>query len=249
MVGQGRGAAIGGQGAGSPVLAETKGPLVIAFIGWHNSGKTTLASQVVQRLKAMGYRLAVVKSSKERGLAAEGVQTDTARYRRAGADRVALLTPDQLLIRSQPPGLELRSLVERLFADMDLVIAEGFKFAAGIDKIEVRRDPLSPLLRDQVEGVVAVATDLELTGGPVFGLDQAEAIADFIKARFEAHRPPQAARISLSLDQAELPLPEPLQQELIAAVLALLAPLPPTGGQGTLELRLRCPLPATRGPS
>lgn len=246
MVGEGTRAALGGQGAGSPVPAETREPLVIAFIGWHNSGKTTLACQVVAHLKTRGYRLAVIKSSKERGLAAEGAQTDTARYHRAGADRVALLTPDQLLVRSQPPDLDLRALVGRLFADMDLVIAEGFKFAAGVDKIEVRRDPLSPLLRDQVEGVVAVATDLALTGSPVFGLDQAEAIADFIKARLEAHRPPQPARIILSLDQVELPLPEPLQQELIAAILALLAPLQPTGRQGTLELRLRCPLPATR---
>lgn len=222
-------------------------PLIICFIGWHNSGKTTLASQVVQRLKAWGYRLAVIKSSKERGLAVEGAQTDTARYCRAGADRVALLTPDQLLIRSQPSGLDLRSLVERIFSDMDLVIAEGFKFAAGVDKIEVRRDPLSPLLRDQVEGVVAVATDLPLTGGPVFGLDQAEQIADFIKARFEADRPLPVARISLSLDQVDLPLSAPRQQELTTAILALLAPLQPTGGQGTLELRLRWSLPAPRG--
>ncbi len=47
-------------------------PPVISFIGWHNSGKTTLARQVVALLKAKGYVVAVIKSTKERGIAFDG---------------------------------------------------------------------------------------------------------------------------------------------------------------------------------
>ncbi|MBV5319333.1 MAG: molybdopterin-guanine dinucleotide biosynthesis protein B [Desulfobulbaceae bacterium] len=217
-------------------------PPVISFIGWHNSGKTTLASQVVALLKAKGYTVAVIKSTKEQGLAAEEAWTDTAIYRRAGADCIALLAPDQLLIRSKPPELDLLSLVQRTFFDRDLVIAEGFKHAAQVEKIEVRRDPDSPLLRDQVEGVVAVVTDLFLTGGIVFRFEQSREIADFIESRLLADRTP-ATPISLTVNGANLPLPEPLRRQLTATVLALLGPLPMNGKEGTLELCLHCRQP------
>jgi len=159
-------------------------PPVVSFIGWHNSGKTTLARQVVDRLKNKGYTVAVIKSTKERDIVFEQPHTDTARYWASGADSVALLAPDQLIVRSKPLQLDLPTLAQRLFPDADLVIAEGFKQAAGVPKIEVRRDATAPLLRDQVSGVIAVATDLPLASGPHFRLDQIEDIADLIETRF-----------------------------------------------------------------
>ena len=86
-------------------------PFVLCFIGWHNSGKTTLVSRVIGLLKARGLRVAVIKSTKERGLAAEPAQADTALHRRAGADAVALVAPDQFLLRSAPPARDLLALV------------------------------------------------------------------------------------------------------------------------------------------
>lgn len=156
---------------------------VISFIGWHNSGKTTLARQVVAHLKEKGYAVGVIKSTKERGLDFDRPRTDTSRYRDAGADGVALLAPDQLVVQSKPPGLELGALAQRLFPEMDIVLAEGFKQAVDVPKIEVRRDPDAPLLRDRVPGVIAVATDLPLPDGPSFRLDQSREIAELIAAR------------------------------------------------------------------
>ena len=161
-------------------------PPVISFIGWHNSGKTTLARQVVAHLKGKGYTVAVIKSTKESGLVLDQPHTDTALYKAAGADSVALLAPDQLIVQSKPPGLDLLALAQSLFPDADIVIAEGFKYAVDIPKIEVKRDSEAPLLRDRVEGVIAVATDLQLTGGLRFRLDQSREIADLIVARFLA---------------------------------------------------------------
>ena len=115
-------------------------PFVLCFIGWHNSGKTTLVSRVVGLLKARGLQVAVIKSTKERGLVAEPPQADTAIHRRAGADAVALVAPDQFLLRTAPPAKDLLALVHRYFSAMDIVLAEGFKQAEGVDKIEVRRD-------------------------------------------------------------------------------------------------------------
>ena len=159
-------------------------PPVISFIGWHNSGKTTLARQVVTLLKNRGYTVAVIKSTKESGIVFDSPSTDTAFYKAAGADSVALLAPDQLIVRSNPPGLDLATLAQRLFPEADIVIAEGFKHAASVPKIEVRRDDDTPLLRDQVAGVIAVATDLPLQEGLRFRLDQSREIADLIMTRF-----------------------------------------------------------------
>ena len=50
-------------------------PPVVCFTGWHNSGKTTLATQVVARLKARGYTVAVIKSTKETGLEPESPES------------------------------------------------------------------------------------------------------------------------------------------------------------------------------
>ncbi len=215
-------------------------PPIISFIGWHNSGKTTLSSQVVAHLKDRGYLVAVIKSTKEKGIETDQPQTDTDIYRKAGADSVALVAPDQLLFRAKPWQSDLLTLAQRYFSEMDIVIAEGFKHAAHVPKIEVRRDGESPLLRDQVAGVVAVATDLPLAGDIVFTLDQSQAIADFIEARYL--KPPQtaAAKVELIIDGAAIPLSASIRSQLRTAVLALLEPVQPALHEKGLELQIRC---------
>jgi hypothetical protein len=148
-----------------------------------------------------------------------------------------------LIIRGKPPEMSLLSLAHRYFAERDLVIAEGFKNAVQVPKIEVKRDQDAPWLRDQVEGVIAVATDLLPAGGMVFGLDQGQEIADLIEARF-LQCPKIAAQVTLTVNGITLALPEPIPDQLVATVQALLAPLEPSLPQGTRELTIRlCPSP------
>ena len=216
-------------------------PPVISFIGWHNSGKTTLTSQVVAQLKGRGYTVAVIKSTKEIGIETDQPQTDTAIYRSAGADSVALVAPDQLVIFSKPPEIDLLALAHRYFIDMDIVIAEGFKHAAHVPKIEVRRGTDGPLLRDEVDGVVAIATDQPLAGSPCFRLDQIREIADFIEARLLTGKKLPAAQMSLTINGDCIPLPEPIRSQLAATVGVLLAPLQSSlhGDPGSMQLTIQ----------
>ena len=226
-------------------------PPVISFIGWHNSGKTTLASQVVAQLKDRGYTVAVIKSTKEIGIETDQPQTDTAIYRRVGADSVALLAPDQLIIRGQSPEIGLMALANRYFFDMDIVIAEGFKHAAHVPKIEVRRVADASLLRDEVDGVVAIATDQPIADSLCFRLDQFREIADFIEARLLTGRKSPAAQISLNINGACIPLPAPIQSQLATTVHALLAPLQLSAqgqGPGAMEIIIHYPLPPEETP-
>lgn len=114
-------------------------PPIITFIGWHDSGKTTLAAQVVRLLKERGYTVAVIKSTKDTGVLPNQDGTDTGAYSQAGADAVTLVAPDQLVMMAPQPEKNLPALARRFFADMDLVIGEGFKEADKVGKIEVFR--------------------------------------------------------------------------------------------------------------
>jgi molybdopterin-guanine dinucleotide biosynthesis protein B len=158
-------------------------PPIITFIGWHDCGKTTLASQVVRHLKERGYTIAVIKSTKETGLVLDQEGTDTYSYRQAGADAVTLIAPDQMVMTTGNPGKRLTTLAHRFFADVDLVVGEGFKEERQVAKIEVSRGDCQ-LLRDQVTGVIAIATDRKISGDYIFRLDESRKIADFIEKRF-----------------------------------------------------------------
>jgi alcohol dehydrogenase len=172
-------------------------PPIIAFIGWHDSGKTTLASQVVRLLKERGYSVAVIKSTKDIGLLPSQEGTDTGAYHKAGADAVTLVAPDKLVLTADQPEKNLQALARRFFADVDLVIGEGFKGAKKADKIEVFRGQ-GTRLAEEVSGVVAVATDQEVAFPLVFPLNQPQIIANFLEKEYIRIPSAQDRRIHLN---------------------------------------------------
>ena len=94
-----------------------------------------------------------------------------------------LVAPDQMVLQTKNSGLSLRTLAHRYFPDVDIVIGEGFKTAKKIPKIEVFRNS-DQKLRDEVQGVIAVATNLEgVAGNYVFGLDEAARNCSFYRKK------------------------------------------------------------------
>lgn len=164
-------------------------PAILGFIGWHNSGKTTLMRKVASLLRKRGYRLAVIKASRDPGLHPDRAGSDTSLYWQDGVEHVALLTPDEFLLRSRLLKPDLPALAEYFFADLDLVLVEGCKHA-DMAKIEVRRKKLDPPLYNQVSGVIAVVTEqadpVEATALPCFSPHQHEELAHFIEKNFLA---------------------------------------------------------------
>ncbi len=136
---------------------------VVSFIGWHNSGKTTISSRVVKLLREAGYKVGVVKSTKEMGLFADREGTDSHKYQQAGAERVGLLTPEGLVLRQAHKKMSLAHIVQGHFSDMDIVIAEGFKNEENVAKIEVAVAGAKPL-RYMVPGVVGVVSGYDRAG-------------------------------------------------------------------------------------
>ncbi len=211
---------------------------IVSFIGWHDSGKTTLAAHVVFSLKQMGYRVGVVKSSCESGIVFDTPGTDTDRHRQAGADAVMLVAPDQTVLTAGSCSLPLTALVHRYLPDVDIVIAEGFKQARQIAKIEVVRNP-EQVLRREVHGVIAVATDLEIVADYVFRLDEAEEIALFLEKRFlraDGRGPEKAA---LLVNGRKVTMKPFIQESLAGVVCGYINSLKINETIQEVELRIR----------
>lgn len=118
-------------------------PLIIALCGHHNSGKTTLGTFVVKELKKLGYKVAVIKSTKEEGNLTDHPGTDTFRYRESGGDVVGLYQKNLLTLYIADFPEEKENLIEfiqQLFWDKDLILLEGFKGFSEIPKIWILKE-------------------------------------------------------------------------------------------------------------
>ena len=159
---------------------------VISFIGYHNSGKTTVATQVVKNLVEKGYRVAVLKSTKHRKLIGDTPGKDSYRYRESGAEAVGIVSPDEIVLFQDinRDNLNLEFLSFLLFGNFDIVICEGFKHA-DIPKIEVSRKELNqPLLFRKVKRVVALVSDFPVEGIKNFSFKDIEKLTSFIEKNF-----------------------------------------------------------------
>lgn len=169
-------------------------PPVFGVVGWKNSGKTTLMAKLIANFAARGLEVGAVKHAHNRfDIDQEG--RDSFRYRQAGAGTVAISSVKRFAIMKELRGAPEPTLSElvRHMAGADLILVEGFRREAH-PKLEVRRrnalqqTPLAP----ENPSILAIAADFEAEGGglPVFDLDSAGAIAEFILAAAL----PQAAR-------------------------------------------------------
>ncbi len=211
---------------------------VVTFIGYHDSGKTTLVSQVVVHLKEMGYRVAVIKSSNEKGVLFDREGTDTFAHRQAGADSVLFVGPDQMVLQTCSSDHSIVTLAHRYFPDADIVIGEGFKHARKVPKIEVVRNK-EQNLRQEVHGVIAVASDLNVAGNYVFRLGESKEIALFIEKRFLQGRGRRPEVASLLVDGRKIPLKDFVQDCLAGSVTGFIDALKLTKGGKEIELRIR----------
>lgn len=212
---------------------------IVTFIGWHDSGKTTLVCQVVSHLKDMGYRVAVIKSSSESGIHFDRPGTDTSKHREAGADSVMFVGPDQMVLQTGGSDLSLRTLAHRYFPDVDIVIGEGFKSARKIAKIEVTRNQ-EQMLRNEVHGVIAVATDIEdIVGDYIFRLNESREIAQFIEKRFLLQSSKRMEQAALLINGHKVPLKDFVQESLAATVHGFVSSLKFVDEIEEIELRIR----------
>jgi len=157
----------------------------ISIVGHSGSGKTTLVEKLIRELVAQGYRVATIKHAHHK-VDLDTPGKDSFRYKDAGAAMSMLLTCDKLqLVADAKIEREPEQLARRYYADMDVVLAEGFSNAPGA-KIEVLRRACSTVARCTIEDdLIAMVTDVDEVYPqiPHFDLGDISGIVNFILER------------------------------------------------------------------
>ncbi len=162
-------------------------PPIVSIVSKKNSGKTTLLEKLIPELCRRGYRVGTVKHD-HHGFDIDREGKDTWRHKQAGAATVVISSPKKIaLVKDVDAEMDLDRIVTRFFGDMDLVLTEGYK-QGGKPQIEVFRKAAhdTPLHTKAEPGtLIAVASDVAVDlGVPRLDVNDIQAIADFIAARF-----------------------------------------------------------------
>ncbi len=175
---------------------------IVAVVGFSESGKTRLVVRLIRELTARGLRVSAVKRCSH-GFSLDTEGKDTADFSRAGADGVAMISPDGWAALGTSSAVDASRLAVRLFPDADVVLVEGGKDVRGTRKIEVlgagvAAAPMS--LPGELVAVVAYGPVPEGAAVPVFGPDDISGITDLILSLEEA----KMADITLEVDGREV---------------------------------------------
>ena len=164
------------------------GPALVAVVGKSDSGKTTLIEALVPELKRLGLRVGTVKHDAH-DFEIDHAGKDSWRHGQAGANAYVVSAPHRLAyVRTSQTETPLHEIARRFFADLDVVVAEGYKRSAP-HKVEVFRRAAGhqePLCT--ADEALALVTDADLPHEHRFGLNDARGLAAFLVARLESLR-------------------------------------------------------------
>ena len=128
-------AADGAAPASAPVAVSPAAPApavpAIAFIGYQNSGKTTLVEKVIAELTRRGLRVGSLKHHGHHGFDIDVPAKDTWRHHQAGSKHVGLICATrwaEYADTREEDEMPARELLSR-YNDVDVVIIEGYKEA------------------------------------------------------------------------------------------------------------------------
>lgn len=154
---------------GNAPAAPTPAVPAIAFIGYQNSGKTTLVEKVIAELTRRGLRVGSLKHHGHHGFDIDVPAKDTWRHHQAGSKHVGLICATrwaEYADTREEDEMSARELLSR-YNDVDVVIIEGYK-TEGFDNIVVARSGV-----DRLRG----KSSLDLVDGHTLALACNEALA------------------------------------------------------------------------
>jgi molybdopterin-guanine dinucleotide biosynthesis protein MobB len=160
---------------------------VLGFCGYSGTGKTTLLTRLIPRLREAGLRLALVKHA-HHSFDIDHPGKDSYELRKAGADQVLVASRQRIAYvkerRSYSQEPHLRDILPYIDRQrLDLILVEGFKHEA-VSKVELYRPSLGkPMLHPTDRNVIAVVSDEPFTLArdlPCLDLNAPEEVARFI---------------------------------------------------------------------
>ena len=211
---------------------------IISIVGASGSGKTTFLEKLIPELAARGYRVGAVKHDAH-GFEMDREGKDTWRLRRAGAEVIAISSPDQFAsIRHTEREMSLEEIVGRFFWTEDILITEGYK-KAHYPKIEVFRSALEPKpICGPADNLIALvsddAVDMKIPG---FSFADWRAVADFIEHRYLRDR--KKRKILIQLDGKQLPMKDFVEDFVLGGIEGMLSSLRGWDKPRTVSIHIR----------
>ncbi|MBI4962038.1 MAG: molybdopterin-guanine dinucleotide biosynthesis protein B [Desulfomonile tiedjei] len=159
---------------------------IVSIVGKSDSGKTTLVEKLVKELKSRGYRVATIKHDAH-SFEIDREGKDSWRHKQAGASITVISSPSKLaVIADTDHDYTLAELREKLIRGVDLILTEGYK-RENNPKVEViRSEHHREMLCKSDDNLIAIAGDPPdpPAGVPVFDLNDAKPLCDFLEERF-----------------------------------------------------------------
>ena len=87
---------------------------IVAVVGLSESGKTRLVVRLIEELKGRGLRVSALKRCSH-GFSLDTEGKDTADFSKAGADGVAMVSPEGWAALGKGPAADISRLAARLF--------------------------------------------------------------------------------------------------------------------------------------
>jgi molybdopterin-guanine dinucleotide biosynthesis protein B len=156
-------------------------PPILALIGKPDCGKTTLIEKLIPALAEKGVGVGTIKHHHGK-IKMDTPGKDTWRHKQAGARVVVLSSPVGMgLIQDTAEDTPVEDIVSRYFQEVDLVIAEGYKWST-LPKIEVFRSTVyDESMQEPGKTLVAMVSDIRIRQDlPWFSLDDLDSLTDFI---------------------------------------------------------------------
>jgi molybdopterin-guanine dinucleotide biosynthesis protein B len=213
-------------------------PPVVCIVGASDSGKTTFLEKLIPELVRRGYRIGTIKHDAH-GFEMDREGKDTWRHRKAGAQTIAISSPNQVAgIRRTDMEMDLDELIGRYFWQEDLVLTEGFKRSQR-PKIEVFRSAIEaqPICVHEDNLIALVSDDVKEAAVPVFRFAEVSKVADFIETRYLKER--REPDVLLRLDGKKLPLNAFVRDFVVGTILGMLSTLRGWKKPQTIEIHIR----------
>lgn len=157
---------------------------LLAIAAYSGTGKTTLLTQLIPRLKSRGIRTGIIKHT-HHAMDIDKPGKDSHTLRKAGTDQIIVASNKRWALITETPestSVDLNAMARRMdHTRLDLILAEGFKQETVPKILLWRRLPGRPVVPSLDPDVIAVASDIPLAVAiPVLALNQPDQIADFI---------------------------------------------------------------------
>ena len=170
-----------------------RAPLIVQFVGYKNTGKTTWVCRMTESFKQAGFKVGTVKHDAH-DFQMDTPGTDTWKHQAAGADITAISSSSRTaIIKNTADPLE--TLIASMDSQVDVIFVEGFKAAPYPKVICAKEERHLQLVQETSHSAALVCwpeliADMKTPGRldsalPVFAYDDYDGVFELLQSMLD----------------------------------------------------------------